>query len=56
MEEIDVSNFSFDKVEDYIDIFDYNGSLKRIKMSYWQIEFAEKLYKKIKEKIIFVEE
>ena len=45
LEEIDVSNFDFDKVIKFNKIFSYNMTLKRIKMSYWQIEFAEKLQK-----------
>ena len=34
LEEIDVSNFNFDKVTNFSNIFSYNMSLKRIKMSY----------------------
>ena len=56
LEEIDVSNFNFDKVTNFSNIFSYNMYLKRIKMSYWQIEFAEKLEKEIKEKIVFEED
>ena len=56
LEEINVSNFNFDKVTNFSNIFSYNMSLKRIKMSYWQIEFAEKLEKEIKEKIVFEED
>ena len=56
LEEIDVSNFNFDKVTNFRNIFSYNMSLKRIKMSYWQIEFAEKLPEEIREKIVFEEE
>ena len=58
LKEIDISNFNFDKVETYGLVFKDCG-IQQLKMSFWQIEFAEKfsrIYEGINGKIIFVDE
>ena len=55
LEEIDISNFNFDKIKTYGLVFK-DCPIQKLKMSFWQIEFAEKLNDNIKGKIIFVDE